>query len=92
VQFEWDERKRRINIKKHGIDFLDAPEIFQGPMLVNLDEKNEYGEDRYIGIGFLRNMAAAVVFTEPHPETIRIISLRKATKNEEKRFKEALPD
>ena len=80
MQFEWDERKRRINIKRRGIDFLDAPEIFQGPMLVSLDEKNDYGEDRYIGIGLLRNKAVVVVFTERHPETIRIISVRKATK------------
>ena len=61
-------------------------------MLVNLNEKHEYGEDRYIGIGFLRNKAVVVVFTEPHPEITRIISLRKATKDEEKRFKEAIPD
>ena len=92
MQFGWDEHKRRINIKKHGIDFLDAPEIFQGPMLVNLDEKNDYGEDRYIGIGFLRKKAVVVVFTEPQPEITRIISLRKATKDEEKRFKDAIPD
>ena len=92
MQFEWDERKRRINIKKHGIDFLDVPEIFQGPRLVNLDRKNDYGEDRYIGIGFLRNKTVVVAFTEPHPEITRIISLRKATKDEEKRFKEAIPD
>ena len=92
VKFEWDERKCRINIKKHGIDFLDAPEIFQGPMLVNLDAKNDYGEDRYIGIGFLRNKAVVVVFTEPYPEITRIISLRKATKDEEERFKEAISE
>jgi len=92
VRFEWDEGKRQINIKKHGIDFLDAPEIFQGPRLVNLDDKKDYGEDRYIGIGFLRNKAVVVVFTEPRPEITRIISLRKATQDEEKRFKEAIPD
>ena len=61
-------------------------------MLVKMDEKNDYGEDRYIGIGFLRNKAVVVVFTEPHPENTRIISLRKATKDEEKKFKEAIPD
>ena len=92
MQFAWVDRKRRINLQKHGIDFLDAPEIFQGPMLVDLDEKNDYGEDRFVGIGFLRAKAVVVVFTEPHPETVRIISLRKATKNEEERFKKALPD
>jgi uncharacterized protein len=92
VQFEWDERKRRKNIQKHGIDFLDAPEIFQGPMLVSLDEKHDYGEDRFVGIGFLRNKAVVVIFTEQDIETIRLISVRKATKHEEDRFKETLPD
>jgi len=81
-----------MNIHKHGIDFLDAPEIFQGPMLVNLEDKHNYGEDRYVGIGFLQNRAVVVVFTEPHIETVRLVSLRKATKNEEKRFKEAISD
>jgi uncharacterized DUF497 family protein len=92
VQFKWDERKRRKNIQKHGIDFLDAPEMFEGPMLVNLDEKQDYGEDRYIGIGFLRDKAVVLVFTEEHPEIIRLISLRKATKHEEEKFKEAVRD
>ena len=92
MRFEWDERKRRINIKVHGIDFLEAPAVFQGRMLVNLGNKDDYGEARYIGIGFLRTLVVVVVFTEPHPETIRIISLRRATKNEEERFKKAIPD
>jgi uncharacterized DUF497 family protein len=92
VQFEWDERKRRLNIQKHGIDFLDAVEIFQGPMLVSLDKRNDYGEDRYVGIGFIRAKVVVVVFTEKHPEIIRLISVRKATKHEEERFKEAVRD
>jgi uncharacterized protein len=92
VQVTWDELKRRENIQKHGIDFLDAVEIFQGPMLASLDEKDDYGEDRYIGIGFLRVKAVVVVFTEEHPEIIRLISVRKATRHEEERFREALPD
>jgi hypothetical protein len=52
VQFEWDERKRRLNIKRHGIDFLDALEIFQGPMLVNLDEADDYGKITISGWGY----------------------------------------
>ena len=92
MEFEWDKRKRQINIKKHGIDFLDAPEIFQGPMLVGIDETDDYGEDRYIGIGFLRAQVVVVVFTEKHREIIRLISVRKATKHEEERFRKALPD
>jgi len=46
VRFEWDEAKRHANIAKHGVDFLDAPEMFEGPMLVAPDTRKEYGESR----------------------------------------------
>lgn len=55
MRFEWDERKNRANIRSHGVDFVDVPLVFNGPMLVDLDEREEYG-DRWIGIGFLRNV------------------------------------
>ena len=55
-----------------------------------LDEREDYGEDRWIGIGILRNIVAVVVFTEPRQDTIRIISARKANKHERKRYKQAL--
>jgi uncharacterized DUF497 family protein len=61
-------------------------------MLVNLDEKRDYREDRYIGIGSLQNRAGVAIFTEQDPDTIRLISVRKATKHEENRFKEAISD
>jgi uncharacterized DUF497 family protein len=43
--FEWDEDKNRANIQKHKIDFADIPAIFSGPMVVELDEREDYGED-----------------------------------------------
>ncbi len=54
MQFEWDEAKRRANIIKHGVDFVDAPEMFTGlnPMLVKLDTREDYQEDRFIGVGY----------------------------------------
>lgn len=53
MKFEWDENKRRENIRKHGIDFHDVPMVFDGPMLVRLDTRTDYGEeDRWIGNGF----------------------------------------
>lgn len=36
MKFEWDEEKNEINIRKHGFDFIDAPEVFNGPMLIYL--------------------------------------------------------
>ena len=91
MKFEWDEEKNKTNIRKHGLDFADAPEIFDGPMLVRLDTRQDYGEDRWIGIGFLRNRVVVVVYVERDDgETIRIISLRKALKYERKQFEQEL--
>lgn len=88
--FEWDEDKNRANIQKHKIDFADIPAIFNGPMVVELDEREDYGEERWIGIGFLRDIVVVVVFTERRQDTIRIISARKANKHERKRYEQAL--
>jgi hypothetical protein len=92
VKFEWDEEKNEENIRKHGFDFADAWEIFESPMRVALDTREDYGEDRWNGIGLLGNRIVVVVFTERGEEIIRIISLRKALKHERKRFEEALRD
>ena len=82
VRYEWDRRKNRSNIRKHGIDFSDAWEIFQGPMLTSLDDRDDYGEGRLLGIGLLRNQVVIVVYTEPEPDLVRIISVGKSLKHE----------
>ncbi len=86
MKFEWDESKNELNIEKHGLDFADGKEIFQAPMLTALDTRFDYDEDRYVGIGFLKNIIVVVVFTEPEKDTIRFISLRKAVKRERIRY------
>lgn len=90
MQFEWDEAKNLENIRKHRIDFADVPDMFDGSMLVELDERTDYGEDRWIGIGFLRNGVAVVVWTERQDDVIRIISARRANRYERQRFEEYL--
>jgi len=89
VKFEWDEAKNRINIRKRGIDFDDVREVFDGPMIVNPDDREDYSEDRRVGTGFLRNMPVIVVFTEIN-DTIRIISARKANRYERKKFEKEI--
>jgi len=81
-----------MNIRKHRIDFADIPAVFDGPMLAALDAKREYGEDRWIGIGFLRAAIVVVVFVERPHDTIRIISARKAGKHEREEFKKEIRD
>ncbi|MCX7044057.1 MAG: BrnT family toxin [Candidatus Sumerlaeota bacterium] len=86
-QFEWDESKNRANMRKHGIDFADAVKMFDHPMLIGLDEREDYGEDRWVGIGVLNDMISVVVFSETADAT-RIISVRKALKHECEEYQE----
>ena len=88
MRFECDEKKRAENIRKHGLDFADARQIFEAPMLVDMDKREDYDETRFIGVGFLKNIIVVIVFTEPDAERIRVISLRKALKYERERFEE----
>ncbi len=92
MDFEWDEAKNRANIRKHGYDFADAKEMFRGLLLVDADTRKDYGESRWTGVGVVRGRVAHVVFVENDPETIRIISLRKATSRERKEFEKAIKD
>jgi len=78
MKFEWDRQKNQANISKHELDFSDASRIFRLPLRISLDERKNYEEDRWIGLGMLDGRIVMVVFTEPNKETIRIISLRKA--------------
>jgi uncharacterized DUF497 family protein len=57
-------------------------------MLVDIDKREGYGEERFIGIGFLRNIVVVIDFTEQGEDTIRVISLRKALKYEREQFEE----
>ena len=82
MSYEWDERKRRTNVKKHGIDFIDIPELFDNDVVIIPDERFDYGEPRFIAIGILKSQVVVVAYTE-RDENIRIISARRATKNEQ---------
>lgn len=90
MRFEWDESKRIKNIRKHGIDFEEAPEIFNNPMLRKTDKRFSYGEERYISLGLTQKCVVLTVFTEPTEDIIRIISMRKATKRERKIYEQYL--
>ena len=90
MRFEWDETKNQANIRKHGIDFNDVPDIFQHPMLALRDERADYGEERWTSIGWIKVLIGVVVYTERRGDVIRIISARKATKQEAKRYVEGI--
>jgi uncharacterized DUF497 family protein len=81
LRFEWDERKRAANLKKHGLDLLDAINLFDGrPVITYPSPRNN--EERFVTVGILAETFVALVWTE-RDDTIRLISLRKA-RNEER--------
>ena len=90
MKFTWDEEKNAINRQKHGIDFDDVSTVFEKPTVTFLDQRKEYGEDRWVGIGWLRDILAVIVFTEPDDEIIRIISARKAIRHEAHIYKQEI--
>lgn len=90
MRFVWDPRKNQENIRNRNLDFAEARNIFQRPMLRMLDDRYDYGEDRWIAIGMLDSVRiVVVVFTERDENTIRIISMRKALSHEQKRYEQA---
>ncbi len=54
MDFEWDEAKNQQNIAKHGIDFENAKHIFDKPVLLRLDDRRNYGENRFIATGAMK--------------------------------------
>ncbi len=94
MKFEWDENKRRANIRKHGVDFVDAASIFDGDVVVILDDRFEYGEARYIAFGLLRGKSIKVIVVAytVRGGNVRIISARKALKHEESFYFEQIAD
>jgi hypothetical protein len=91
MQFAWDEAKRKANIIKHGIDFADAKTVFAGATFTIEDNRFVYDEHRFITLGMLKGMVVVIAHTE-QDDIIRIISIRKATKHEQKIYFEGFTD
>ena len=85
MRFTWSERKRAINLKEHSLDFIDAPRVFEGLTFSYEDDRFAYGEQRFITLGLLAGVPVSIAHTESDDE-IRIISFRKATGREARRF------
>jgi uncharacterized protein len=91
MQFTWSERKRTINLKEHGLDFIDAPRVFEGVTFTFEDDRFAYGEQRFETLGLLAGVPVSIVHTEIEDE-IRIISFRKATKREANLYYQQVQD
>jgi hypothetical protein len=92
VRLDWSEGKRAANIRRHGIDFIGLESLFEGYTVTVEDDRFDYGERRFITLGLLETRVITVTHTEDEDRgIIRIISARKATKNEEEGYFANLP-
>jgi hypothetical protein len=91
MEFEWDESKRRGNLRKHGIDFADSHAIFSGSTKSILDDRFDYGEERFLTFGLLDQCVVVIAHTEDS-DRIRVISIRKATTHEQALFFQGIQD
>ena len=80
------------DLQRTTIYSADAHEMFVTPVLTVLDDRADYGEDRWVGIGMIRGRIVVIAYTERNEETIRIISLRKALRHERLRYEQAIRD
>jgi len=91
MKFEWDEAKQQTNLRKHHLDFADAETVFAGATFTFEDDRSKYSEDRYITLGLLHGAVVVIAHTE-REDVIRVISMRKATKNEQRVYFEGFAD
>lgn len=83
MRYTFEPKKRAANLKKHGYDFNDASSVIEAKATLTFEDRRfDYGEQRFITMGLLRGEVVVVVTTETDDE-IRVISMRKADKNEQ---------
>ena len=89
MKLEWDKKKNTENKEKRGLDFRDAELVFDGETVTFLDDRCDYGEERYITMGSLEGRLVIIVHTI-RGESIRVISMRKGNAREEKIYRKRL--
>lgn len=87
MAFDWDDAKAAANLQAHGVSFELAKTVFKDPFAIEfLDDREDYGEDRFVIIGMAEGQVLLFVAYTERVERIRIISARRATKNEQDQY------
>lgn len=91
MDFEWDDAKAALNLRRHGVAFEDAGQVFLDQARIDLvDDRDAYGEERWLSIGWVNPVLLVVAHTVRgvNGEIIRIISARKANAHERASYHE----
>lgn len=87
MDYEWDEEKRQSNLRKHGLDFMDADLVFEAPTKVTVDATHA-DDDRYADFAEVSGQVLMLVYSLRR-QTVRCISFRIASRRERKLYYEA---
>jgi hypothetical protein len=86
IEFEWDEDKAHKNLEKHGVSFPEASEVFFDPFIQHVEPREEKGETRDAAVGLTKKWRLLYVAYIWRKLVIRLISARKVTKAERKKY------
>ncbi len=87
LEFEWNPVKAAANVRAHGVTFELARTVFRDPFAIEfLDDREDYGEDRFVLIGSAEDAELLFVAYTEREEHIRLISARKATRYEQELY------
>lgn len=89
IRITFDPKKRELTLKHRKLDFKRANEVFDGLHYSFIDDREDYGEIRYITVGYLDKRMVVMVWTK-RGETRRIISMRKANAKEQTYYREEM--
>ena len=89
MEISYDPEKRAKTLAERGLDFEDAVQVFAGNTIDLLDDRQDYGEVRWVTYGLLNGRTVALVWT-PRGEARHIISMRKANDREQKAYRDEL--
>ena len=81
MHYEWNESKQAANFAKHGIDFIDAERFEWATAIEAMDNRFDYGEERWVALGFIDDRLHVLIYTR-RKKSIRLISLRWANSRE----------
>jgi uncharacterized protein len=86
MQYTWDNKKNRDNIKYHKIDFEDAKRVFEGATVERVDDRFDYGETRVYAIGLVEGLEITVIYTDRDNDERRIISAWRSEPHERRYY------
>lgn len=85
MRIDYDPAKRAATLEARGLNMAQAGEVFEGPTLTVEDDRQDYGESRFLTIGFLAGRMVVLAWTQREAGR-RIISMRKANDREQARY------